>query len=252
MAAVALSGGVDSMSLAVFAARHMGRDRVAMMHAVSASVPPEATTRVKQWAKREGWRLEVIDAGEFRDENYLSNPANRCFFCKGNLYGTIANLTTATIVSGTNVDDLGEYRPGLEAAKRYAVCHPFVEAGMDKSAVRQLARDLGLGNLSELPSSPCLSSRIETAIRIEPGLLHAVHTIEKLVAGTLSPATVRCRLRRAGIVIELDPVSLKAASQAVRTALVEDITALLPPQVATRSISFSLYQNGSAFLRGNP
>jgi len=146
-AALALSGGVDSMTLAVFTARRLGSGRVTMMHAVSAAVPEEATARVKAWAVRESWRLQLIDAGEFADENYRANPVNRCFFCKGHLYGTIAQRTTGTILSGTNTDDLGEYRPGLEAAREKSVRHPFVEAGMDKRAVRSLARSLGLGDL---------------------------------------------------------------------------------------------------------
>lgn len=133
-AALALSGGVDSMTLAVFTARRLGSGRVTMMHAVSAAVPEEATARVKAWAVRESWRLQLIDAGEFADESYRANPVNRCFFCKGHLYGTIAQRTTGTILSSTNTDDLGEYRPDLEAA-------------MDKWAVRSLARSLGLGHL---------------------------------------------------------------------------------------------------------
>ncbi|WP_439618211.1 adenine nucleotide alpha hydrolase [Shinella sp.] len=248
-AALALSGGVDSMTLAVFAGRHLGPSLVTMMHAVSAAVPAEATARVEAWARREGWRLELIDAGEFSDENYRANPVDRCFFCKGNLYGTIASRTGATILSGTNTDDLGEYRPGLDAAKRNAVRHPFVEAGMDKPAVRSLARTLGLGDLAELPSSPCLSSRVETTIRIEPAILVAIHAVEKLVAARLAPETVRCRLRRSGIVVELDPASLSAAGDDVRLTLTGDIAALLPPEIAGAAIAFAPYRNGSAFLR---
>ena len=142
--AVAVSGGVDSLTLAVFAHRTL-REHVQMFHAVSPAVPQEATARVQALADSEGWTLTMIDAGEFDDADYRSNPVNRCFYCKTNLYGAFAPRTTAQIVSGTNLDDLGEYRPGLAAAKNYGVRHPFVEAGIDKNSVRAIARHLDLG-----------------------------------------------------------------------------------------------------------
>ena len=85
-----------------------------------------------------------------------------------------------------DLDDLREYRPGLEAAKRHAVRHPFLEAGVDKRAVRSLARDLGLGALSELPAAPCLSSRVETGIAIGPEVLKAIHAVERSIATKIS------------------------------------------------------------------
>ena len=249
---IAVSGGVDSLTLAVFAGRNLGHDRVTVMHAVSPAVPPDATARVVHFAELENWRLRQIDAGEFHDENYRRNPVDRCFFCKGNLYGTIAPLAKGTILSGTNTDDLGEYRPGLKAAEAHDVRHPFVEAGLDKQAVRALARTLGLAGVAELPASPCLSSRVETAIRIEPEVLEAIDAVERLVAGRLAPKTVRCRLRRSGIVVELDADTFGAVDDATRATLATGISALLPTTLSGSAIAFAPYRNGSAFVGARP
>jgi uncharacterized protein len=192
--AVAVSGGVDSLTLATFAHRLAGH-RCVMYHAVSPAVPSEATQRTQALASREGWSLHVVDAGEFDNADYMRNPVNRCFFCKTSLYGSIRPHTSAQIVSGTNLDDLGEYRPGLIAAQEHGVRHPFVEAGLRKSDVRVLARSLGLGEIAELPASPCLSSRVETGIAIDPAILALVHGAEQLLTRSLQPKTVRCRVR---------------------------------------------------------
>lgn len=246
--AIAVSGGVDSMTLAVIAHRLLGRERVTMMHAFSPAVPPEATERVRGFAKSEGWDLRILDAGEFADENYVSNPVNRCFFCKGNLYGAISRLSDRQVLSGANTDDLGEYRPGLDAARNHHVRHPYLEAGIDKQGVRALARELGLGELAELPASPCLSSRVETTIAIDPEALKAIHAIERLIGAALTPKTVRCRVRRTGVVIELDPQSLDRITTDRQSDLSKAIVALLPTTLAGRTIGFEAYRNGSAFV----
>jgi uncharacterized protein len=246
--AIAVSGGVDSMTLAVIAHRLLGRERVTMMHAVSPAVPPEATERVCHFAETEGWDLRILDASEFADENYISNPINRCFFCKGNLYGAITRISDRQVLSGANTDDLGEYRPGLEAARDHQVRHPYLEAGIDKQGVRALARELGLGDLAELPASPCLSSRVETAIAINPETLRAIHAIERLIDAEVKPKTVRCRVRRSGVIIELDPEGLARIAPNRRADLSNAIAALLPTALAAGPIGFETYRNGSAFV----
>ena len=243
--AVAVSGGIDSLTLAT--AAHRARPGgVTMHHATSPAVPPEATARTRVLAAAEGWPLDVFDAGEFADPAYRANPVNRCFFCKTSLYGAVASRTRRQIVSGTNMDDLGEYRPGLDAARAHRVRHPFVEAGINKRTVRALAAELGLGALAELPSAPCLSSRIETGIRIEAPMLATVHAAETLVAARLSPRTVRCRVRASGVVIELDPAALAAVDAA--DGLRAEVQRLADAAGLPAPVRFAAYRNGSAFL----
>ncbi len=247
-AAVAVSGGVDSMTLALLAGRRLGRES-AMFHAVSPAVPPEATERVRAFAAQEGWRLTVLDAGEFDDPTYRANPANRCYYCKTNLYGALAARTDATLLSGTNLDDLGDWRPGLKAAGEHGVRHPFVEAGIDKAGVRAIAAGLGFDDLSQLPAAPCLSSRVETGLRVEADDLASIHAAERYLTRQLRPETVRCRRRKAGIVIELDAPTLYALSESRRAALGDTVAGMFATGAEARPVSFAPYRVGSAFLR---
>ena len=246
--AVAVSGGVDSMTLAHAAHRRLNGKAV-MYHALSPAVPPEASARVKQQATREGWRLELIDAGEYYDPDYLKNPVNRCFFCKNNLYGRIAGLTDIPIVSGTNLDDLGDYRPGLQAAEFYKVRHPYIEAAIDKSTLRAIARVFGLDDIAELPAAPCLSSRIETGIPITAADLNFVHQVEQMLETTLQPETVRCRVRRNGVEIQLDPKSLARLAATAGAELRQRINQVCRERGYDDDPTLAVYHRGSAFLR---
>ncbi len=222
--AIAVSGGVDSMTLAAFAHRlHQAGDigPIEMVHAVSPAVPPAATARVRARAALDGWRLIVTGAGEFADARYRDNPVDRCYFCKTNLYSRIRAITRAAVASGANCDDLGDYRPGLRAASEHEVVHPYVEAGMDKAAVRTLARRLGLDDVAELPAQPCLASRIETGIAIDPDDLAFIDLVEtRLVPLVAAGTALRCRVTREGIIVEIsDEVADKRAIAAHTEAL---------------------------------
>lgn len=234
---IAVSGGVDSMTLAHVAQYVLG-DRVRMVHATSPAVPALATGRVRQHAARAGWRLEIVDAGEFDDPRYRANPVNRCFFCKSNLYSTIAGLTAGAVASGTNRDDLGDFRPGLEAAEHWRVVHPYVEAGLDKTAIYALARQMSLADLSSLPAQPCLASRIETGIAVSADDLAFIDHVETLVRADLGASvTVRCRITHAGVIVEIEagapPASVARACR----------------DTGRRYLGHRPYRRGAAFLR---
>lgn len=246
--AVAVSGGVDSMTLAYVAHRLLG-ERATMYHAVSPAVPDAATARVRAYAASNGWHLEIISAGEFDDDAYVANPANRCFYCKTNLYGSIASHSRGSIVSGTNLDDLSDWRPGLEAADDHAVRHPFVEAGIDKAGVRAIAAGFELDDIAELPAAPCLSSRVETGIPIQAPELRFIDAAERLVRDRVDARSVRCRIRRRGIVIELDAEVHDAMGEGESREISEAIARLAARHRVSGSIDFAPYRMGSAFLR---
>lgn len=245
--AIAVSGGVDSMTLAAFAHRQQqseGTGSVEMIHAVSPAVPPAATERVRARAAREGWRLTLTGAGEFDDKRYRDNPVNRCYFCKANLYDRIRTLTAAVIASGANLDDLGDYRPGLLAASERAVVHPYIEAGMDKASVRALARQLGLDDVADLPAQPCLASRVETDITIDPADLAFVDLVEtRLAARAPAGMAVRCRITHAGIAIE-------AGKEAADAEALADLAGNLCREHGRHLIGIGPYRRGAMFVHG--
>jgi len=241
--AIAVSGGVDSVTLSAFA--HATLPSVTMVHAVSPAVPESATNRVKRIAGEHDWDLRLVDAREFEDARYLANPANRCFFCKTNLYGTMARVVGGTLLSGTNLDDLSDWRPGLEAAKDHAVRHPFVEARYTKGDIRALAARLDLRDIAELPASPCLSSRVETGLKIEPAMLRLVDDVESHVRARYGVSLVRCRRRAGGFVLELDPAKLATMADRQREKMAADAS-----KIAGESVALEPYRRGSAFLRG--
>lgn len=241
-AALAVSGGIDSLTLAVIALHAVPGSQV--FHAVSPAVPLRATDRVQRFAEAHGWPLTVVDAREFRDPDYRANPVNRCFFCKRSLYAAIMARTRQPILSGTNQDDLSDFRPGLEAAQHFGVRHPYVEAGIAKPGIRALARAYGLDDISELPAEPCLASRVTSGIRIEPDQLQAIDRVEQELRARFPNTTVRCRLTPDGYMIELPAPVLAQADHQTILSLSRAVPGLDRPILGVRP-----YRQGSAFTR---
>jgi pyridinium-3,5-biscarboxylic acid mononucleotide sulfurtransferase len=240
---VAVSGGVDSMTLAHVVDRHFGT-RARMVHAISPAVPADATARVREQALRHGWVLSLIDAGEFADPRYRANPVNRCYFCKSNLYARIAERFEGVILSGTNTDDLSDYRPGLRAAAEHGVRHPFVEAGFRKADIRSLARALGLVDLAELPAGPCLASRVETGIAIKATDLALVDAVEDCIRTALGAVDVRCRITARGVRLELGGEAFGQLRSPIKAAVAGIVT-----RSGRAFLGFAPYRRGSAFRR---
>lgn len=241
--AIAVSGGVDSMLLAYIAHKYSTAN-VVVFHARSPAVPELAYQRLERFAAAYGWQLKCLNANELADENYVSNPVNRCFFCKTQLFSHIQKQTRYAICSGTNIDDLSDFRPGLKAAGAHNILQPYVDANITKHDIYALAKQHNLTDLQTLPAQPCLASRIETGIAISVEQLILIDQVEQLVAKEmLSHATVRCRVTRQGVFVELDD-----ANDAHKLLA---INATIKKLCANHQLVFAGYRGyvkGSAFL----
>ncbi|HEV3081221.1 MAG TPA: ATP-dependent sacrificial sulfur transferase LarE [Gemmataceae bacterium] len=166
--AVAFSGGIDSTVVAKAAFLTLGDGAVAVT-ADSASVPRAELDDAHRLADQIGIRHRIIQTEEFGDPDYIRNDGTRCYYCKSELYGRIETLLPElgvnVICSGANLDDRGDYRPGLKAAAEHAVRHPLQEAGFTKADVRALARAWDLPTWDK-PASPCLSSRLAPGVEV--------------------------------------------------------------------------------------
>ena len=168
---VAFSAGVDSTFLLKVAHMMLGEHAIALT-ASSPTAPPGELEAAKEFTKSLGCRHIILDSNELANPSFAENPANRCFFCKDELYRICRDqakeLRIATVVDGTNLDDLKDVRPGLKAANQWGIRHPLVESDMTKEDIRRYSRELNLPTWDK-PSSPCLSSRFPygTEINLE-------------------------------------------------------------------------------------
>jgi len=180
---VAFSGGVDSTFVLKVAHDAIG-ERVIALTTTSPTMPDEDRETAIRMAVEIGARHLVVDSNELEIPGYAANPINRCYLCKTNLFEVCEARATALgigeIVDGLNLDDLHDYRPGMQAAAERQVRHPLVEAELSKAEIRELSRSLGLRTWDR-PASPCLSSRFPYGTEITPEGLRKVAEGEKLL-----------------------------------------------------------------------
>jgi uncharacterized protein len=197
-AVVAFSGGVDSSVVAAAAWRALGPGALAVT-AVSPSVAEGELAGARRVAQAIGIAHETIATDELAREGYRRNGPDRCYFCKTELYESLAALAKqrgyAALLSGANADDAGDWRPGLRAAAEHGVRHPLLEAGAGKAAVRALARALELPS-AEKPATPCLASRIPYGTAVDPATLELIDRAERAVRALGFPVI---RVRHHGV-----------------------------------------------------
>ncbi len=180
---VAYSGGVDSVFLARVARDELGEKALAVI-ADSPSLPRRELNEALEVADRFGIPVRVVNTAEFDNESYLSNPNNRCYFCKHELFTELEPIARnegfAVIVYGENASDVGDHRPGAKAAQEFQVHAPLKEVGLTKAEIRELSAQLGLPT-ADKPQMACLSSRIPYGERVTPEKLRMIEAAENVL-----------------------------------------------------------------------
>lgn len=220
--AVAFSGGIDSTVVAKAAQLALGQRAIAVT-ADSPSVARAELDDARRLAGLIGIRHEVVATEEFHNPDYVRNDGSRCYFCKDELYSRVEallpRLGVSVICSGANLDDQGDYRPGLKAAADHGVRHPLVEAGLCKADVRRLALHWGLPTWDK-PASPCLSSRLAPGVSVSRERTARVESAERYLR-ELGLRECRVRLHENELArIEVPPGEIaRLASPQVREPL---------------------------------
>ena len=209
---VAFSGGVDSALVAYVAHQELGARSLAVT-ADSPAVPRSQLAEARRFAAQVGLRHEVIATDELDDPDYRENAANRCFFCKTELYGKMTSLASdrgfAAVLDGTNLDDAVDFRPGIVAGDRQGVRSPLKDIGFRKEDVRTLSRHAGLPTWDK-PEAACLSSRVAYGLEVTAETLARIEAGE---AGLRDLGFRQFRVRHHGLLvrIEIDPPELDRA-----------------------------------------
>lgn len=222
-ALVCFSGGIDSALVLAVAHEQLGARAVGMT-AVSPSLPRSEREEARTFAEQIGARHEWVESREIEREGYAANGPDRCFHCKSELYEIAERKRQEWqldhVLNGTNLDDLGDYRPGLEAARLAGARSPLVEAGMTKADVRAVARELGIA-LWDKPAAACLSSRIPYGTAVTRERLARIEGFEADLR-SLGLRQVRVRWHDPIARIEVEPTELPAlVAEPLRSQVVE-------------------------------
>lgn len=181
---LAFSGGVDSTFLLKVALETLGPDKVLAVIAVSETYPASEKQEAQKLGKKLGATIQMIETEELKDERFRSNPQDRCYYCKTELFSRLKKLAEekglAQVIDGSNVDDLKDFRPGARAKAELEVKSPLQEANLTKQEIRDLSRALGLPTWDK-PSYACLASRIPYGTRIEPKTLEQLDEAEEFL-----------------------------------------------------------------------
>lgn len=226
---VAFSGGCDSALLSKAARLELGRNAVLAVTAKSPSLAQNEIREVDDFTRRHDIPHEWIETRELENSNYAANPANRCYFCKSELYGRLEPLRLRRglrcIASGTNIEDLGDWRPGLGAARERGVKNPLVEAGLLKAEIREISKQLGLETWDK-PAAACLSSRIPYGQAVTREKLRQIDQGEGLLKAE-GFRVVRLRHYGERAVIEVGPEEKsRLENSMLRRVVFEKISAL--------------------------
>ena len=227
--AVAFSAGVDSTVVAKAAHLALG-DRAVAVTADSDSLPAGELDEARDLARLIGIRHEIIQTQELANPNYVQNNPDRCYFCKTELYAQLKpvadRLELATLVNGANLDDTGDYRPGMTAAAENEIRSPLIECGLRKADVRALAAEWGLP-IWDKPASPCLSSRLAYGEQVTPERLSMIDRAEQFLRG-LGIRPVRVRYHRGDMArVEVPPDALaQLCEAATRSAIAAELKRL--------------------------
>ena len=241
---VAYSGGVDSAFLAIIANQVLGRHALAVT-AKSPSLAPAELEGALDLARRFGLNHRVIETNEVERPEYLANNPNRCFFCKDELYTHLTGMALterlAWVANGTNSDDLGDFRPGLEAAKQYGVRSPLVEASLTKEEIRAFSKAMDLP-VWDKPAQACLSSRIPYGTPVSVEVLTRIAQAEEFLKGL---GLKQLRVRHHGTVarIEVPPEDFaRLLSDETRNEITRRFKAIGYPYV---TIDLNGFRSGS-------
>ena len=250
---VAYSGGTDSAFLAWAAGKVLGENAIAIT-ADSPSIPESHKQDAVEYAKQCGFRQEFIKTHEFENPDYLKNDPKRCFHCKDEMFRRLEEVARERgiphVVYGVNRDDLGDYRPGQEAARQHGIKAPLVEADLGKAEIRALARQAGLP-FWDRPAAACLSSRVPYGMPVTPEKLRIIEQGEEAVKAL---GLRQFRVRHHGEVARLE-FSPEEMPKALTVEMARKLTAIFKP-LGFRYVTIDLegYRQGSLneVLSGDP